>query len=406
MKIILYVTGSISCYKSIDLTRKLVNDGNEVSVVLSQGAEKFLKVDLFLYLGARNAYLAEDDFSHPSNEIKHIELARWCDYFIVCPASANTISHLANGLTKDLGTTIFLALASDKKKLIFPAMNTLMLENKIIKENLLKISSIENTHLFPTQRGTLACGEEGAGKLLEVDVIHHLINTWPITPSAKRNILISTGASIAPLDDVRYLTNPASGKTGLKLAEKFLRNGHHVTLITGIYSSELFSNICHHPNFKLITAKTSEDYLKVTRENINQSNLFISAAAICDIAFDYQNGKLKKDKLSSTIDISAAPDVLKEMLKTKRDDQGFIGFAAESKLNQEILQQKWQSKKVDLLIGTEVNSGAFSKQETKGFRKDEANYKIFEDQRITFSGLLNKTQLSEIIFEKAQKWLS
>ena len=141
MKIILYVTGSISCYKSIDLTRKLVNDGNEVSVVLSQGAEKFLKVDLFLYLGARNAYLAEDDFSHPSNEIKHIELARWCDYFIVCPASANTISHLANGLTKDLGTTIFLALASDKKKLIFPAMNTLMLENKIIKENELEVKN-------------------------------------------------------------------------------------------------------------------------------------------------------------------------------------------------------------------------------------------------------------------------
>lgn len=405
MKILLYITGSISCYKSIDLTRQLINEGHEVSVILSPGAEKFLKKDLFLYLGAKSTYLSEDDFSNPSNEIRHIELARWCDYFVICPASANTISHLANGLTKDLGTTVFLALESKKVKLIFPAMNTHMLENKIISENLSKLSEIKNTYILPTQQGILACGEIGAGKLLEIEIIQTLITTWPESITNSKNILISTGASISPLDDVRYLTNPASGKTGLNIAKKFLKEGHTVNLITGIYSKELFHGISYHPNFHLLIARTTEDYLRLTQENINDSSLFISAAAICDISFDYKNGKLKKDKLSSSLEISQAPDVLKEMMKTKREDQYFIGFAAEADLSLEMLQKKWESKKVDLLIGTAVNSGASANSEIKGFRENEADYKIFENQQITFSGHLNKIQLSDIIFEKAQKWL-
>jgi phosphopantothenoylcysteine decarboxylase / phosphopantothenate---cysteine ligase len=403
MKIILYVTGSISCYKSIDLTRYLVNDSHEVVVVLSKAAEHFLKKDIFSYLGAKTVYCADDDFSSPSENIRHIELSRWAEYFVVCPASANTISHLACGLTKDLGTTIFLALESTQQKLIFPAMNTKMLENHIIKKHLKSLAEIPSTTIFPTETGTLACGENGAGKLLEIEKIKMMISCWPKLKVNKK-VLISTGASISPLDDVRYLTNPASGKTGLKIAEKFLRNGYDVCIITGLYSSDKFNAIQTHPNLNVIIAKTAEDYLSFTKSQIDTSDLFISAAAICDITFNYSMGKMKKDKLQNVLNISKSPDILKEVIKNKRRDQCFIGFAAEANLSKEVLKKKWESKKVDLLIGTEVNSGAGPDKETSGFISSEANYKFFEDQKISFSGKLNKAELSDIIFTKVQKW--
>ena len=405
MKYLIYITGSISCYKSIDLCRSLVNEGHEVIVVLSEAAEKFIKKELFNYLGVKATYSHTDDFSNDGNEIKHIELSRWCDQFVICPASANTISHLANGITKDLGTTIFLALKPEIPKIIFPAMNTHMLENKIIKNNFKNLQSVSNTFLLPTENGVLACGEVGNGKLLNIEKIFSILNTWPIKIIDKK-VLISTGASIAPLDDVRYLTNPSSGKTGLKLAETFLKNGYDVELISGVYSKKIFQNLIDHPHFKLHIAKTAHDYLSITKTVIKSADIFISAAAICDISFKYDSGKIKKSNLSNSLEISTSPDVLKEMMSEKKQTQYFVGFAAEANLSLNILKQKWESKKVDLLIGTEVNSGAERGTSTRGFQTDEANYKIFENQEISFAGTISKTQLSQIIFTKAHEWLN
>ena len=177
MKILLYVTGSISCYKSFDITRELVKLGHEVKVTLSAGAEKFLKKDLFQYLGVSECYSSKDDFLHHSN-ILHTALASWCDLFIVCPMSANTLGHLASGLTKDLGTTTFLALPEKTPVLIFPAMNTKMLNHPITSKNIARLKECLNIHFFPTKTGILACGEEGAGKLLDTSEVLELINSW------------------------------------------------------------------------------------------------------------------------------------------------------------------------------------------------------------------------------------
>ena len=405
MKILLYITGSISCYKSIELSRELQKKGHIVAVVLSHGAEKFLKRELFKYLGIKYVYGPNDDFETTSEEIRHIDLSRWCDLFVVCPASANTISHLACGFTKDLGTTIFLALEKSKPKLIFPAMNTKMLSHQIIESNIEKLKLVPETIIFPTQSGVLACGEHGMGKLLELEKILPTVSNWPIKTSNKK-VLISTGASIAPLDDVRYLTNPASGKTGFELAETFLSNGHQVDVISGIYSSSNFKNLQHHPQFKLHIGKTSVDYLELTKNLVTECDIFISAAAICDIEFPYSSGKIKKDQLEASIDIKKAPDVLKEALKNKREDQYFVGFAAESELTYEVLHKKWNSKKVDLLVGTEVNNGACENTSISGFQMDYANYKIFEKEEISIDQLMTKKDLSSLILSKAEKWLN
>ena len=156
MKILLYVTGSISCYKSIELTRSLIKQGNEVKVVLSEAATEFLKLELFSYLGVSAIYGPKDDWQKTQkDEILHIELAKWCEQFIIFPATANTISHLSHGLTKDLGTTIFLALPEKTQKLIFPAMNTKMLENSIIDQNIKRLAVLKNTYIMPTEEVNL-----------------------------------------------------------------------------------------------------------------------------------------------------------------------------------------------------------------------------------------------------------
>ena len=404
MKILLYLTGSISVYKTIDLARNLTNIGHKVKVILSESAEHFIKKEIFPYLGILEAFGPNDDFSNPSEKINHIELANWCDIFVTVPATANTISHFNFGLTKDLGTTVYLALPLHTPKLIFPAMNTKMLQNEIIDQNIKSLRARKNTFIFPTDDGTLACGEVGLGKLLSVDHIETIISCWPLKVLDKM-VLISTGASIAPLDDVRYLTNPASGSTGFEIAKIFLHAGYKVNLISGLYSSDIFAVLKHHPSFNLFIAKTTNDYLNLTQQLIDTSSVFISAAAIGDISFNYRPGKIKKDQLNQTIDIASSPDVLRTVLSSKKDNQFFIGFAAEAILDDEILRKKWVQKPVDLLIGTEVNSGT-QNNEIKGFRNKTANYKLFEKNATFFEGSLSKNELSTIILERVTKWLN
>ena len=136
-------------------------------------------------------------------------------------------------MTKDLGTTTFLAIPQSTPVLIFPAMNTKMLDHPISKRNLENLKICSNVHLFPTKEGTLACGEVGAGKLLDIDEVEELILSWPLK-TTNRRIVISTGASISKFDDVRYLTNPSSGKTGKLVAVDLLKEGHQVTVLYGL----------------------------------------------------------------------------------------------------------------------------------------------------------------------------
>ena len=405
MKIALYITGSISCYKSIEICRLLVKKNHQVVVILSKGAERFLRKELFSYIGANEVYGFDDDWSCPSKSIRHIELSRWCDIFVVCPASANTITHLANGFTKDLGTTVFLALHETTKIMIFPAMNSNMLKNKSVTRAFDTLGEHPNIFIAPTEFGNLACGESGLGKLLQVEVIDNLISYWPLL-SRNKKVLISTGASVSPLDDVRYLTNPSSGKTGLLLAQSFLSAGYQVTVIVGFYNQEIFKFLKFHPNLTLEVAKTTCNFRDLTKVHIESSDIFISSAAISDISFKYVSGKIKKKNLSDTLEISSSPDVLKEVLKTKNKNQFFIGFAAESTLTKKDLHEKWKSKSVDLLVGTEVNNGLSGDEDTKGFISNSASYKFFENQEVSFSGKLNKIELSQRLLDKVNQWLN
>jgi phosphopantothenoylcysteine decarboxylase/phosphopantothenate--cysteine ligase len=403
VRILLSVCGSISAYKSIDIARGLVKNGHQVRVILSKGAEEFVVPQVFKYLGVEEVYKHDDDFKYPGKvsdpgTVLHIELAKWAETFVVAPLSANTLANLAGGHASDLLTTVFLALGSETTIALYPAMNSNMLENSMVRYNFDKLQDIfPNLLVMPTEAGELACGDIGFGKLQAVDKI---VETLPYltTKTTGKNILITTGPTKAPLDSVRYLTNSSTGITGLHLALEAMSRGHKVTLIAGDGSTDKLDLLNDLPTLNMKKVATTGEMKTEVLEHFTNCDVYISAAAISDIEFEAGNVKLKKSSLNESLPIKKSPDVLRTVMEL-RNHQKFVGFAAEVDLSEQILREKWERKPVELLVGTEVNNGLV-KGEVKGFQNSHANYKFFKDGKISFEGTLSKTELAKNILDE------
>lgn len=398
MRILLGVSGSISAYKALDIARGLFKNGHEVKVILTNGALKFVIPEVFTYLGVSEVYKSQDDFTHKN--VLHIDLARWCDVFVVAPASANTLARLAHGRADDLLSSVFLALEPHKNTLLFPAMNTNMLSHPFTQENIAdikKLKTLNNLFVSPTDAGILACEEVGLGKLPSVDEIIELIPTLikPLKP--QKNILVTTGATIVPLDPVRYLTNSSSGITGYYLAEAALKEGHNVVMIAGAHSTAKLNLFSKHPNFRLVRAKTVEEMKNAVLGEIDNADLYISSAAISDIEFDMSAEKIKKDTMGESLKIKKATDILKAVIEKKSAKLKIVGFAAETDMSDAVLSKKMQSKPVDLLVGTKVNNGLVKNQEIQGFNVDFAEYRLLSNKGFIYEGILTKRELAHKI---------
>ena len=406
MKILLNICGSISAYKSFDLTRGLVNQGHQVKVILTSGALKFVVPEVYSYLGADEVYLDDADFKHKN--VLHVELARWCDTFAIAPLSANALSRLTHGEASDLMTSVFLALESHKTIAVFPAMNSHMLAHPFTQENLLelkKLKSLQNVFISETNAGVLACDEVGNGKLPTVEEIIALLTTLraPFTQSNElKKVVITTGATIAPLDPVRYLTNSSSGITGYHLAVAALKHGYQVVMIAGKNACTDLDNILKHPNYQLKRVVTVKDMHKAVHAELKNADLYISAAAISDIEFIANESKLKKESITDSLKITKATDILKSVIEEKSARLKIIGFAAETDLSDEVLIKKFQSKPVDLLVGTKVNNGMIKNAKQVGFNNDFADYRFVENGVVSSNRSLSKTELADIIFERVK----
>lgn len=401
MKILLGISGSISAYKTIDLARGLVKEGHEVKIILTEGALKFVVPEVFTYLGASDVYLSTDDFKHKN--VLHVDLTRWCDVFVIAPTTANTLSKLASGAAHDLLTSVFLALPQNKNILIFPAMNTNMLWHPFTQENIeaiKRLKNLNNTFISPTDSGLLACQVIGEGKLPSVDELIELIPL--MSHSFKHSagkITITTGATIVPLDPVRYLTNSSSGITGYHLAKAALTQGHKVTVIAGHYATTKLDLLIKHPNFTLLRVKTVDDMLASVLKEIESTNIYISSAAISDIKFETAAAKMKKESMSDSLKITKAPDILKTIIGLKQKNLKIVGFAAETDLSDDVLNAKMTNKPVDLLVGTLVDNGLISHNQMKGFNVDSAYYRIFNKNGEIQKGELTKIQLASTILK-------
>ena len=229
-KILFKITGSIAVYKSAALISKLVQSECEVRIVVSENALKFIGTATLEGLTGSPVYT--DSFA-PDQVMSHIDLVKWADLTILCPATANTINKMANGIADNLLTSLFLAHDWSKPYLVAPAMNTLMYNHPATQQSLKKLSSW-GIQILPVAEGYLACGDTGRGKLLEPEEIYRRIMEELEKGNGigeQKKILITSGGTREDIDGVRFISNLSTGKTGAAIAKYFSQRNHEVTFL-------------------------------------------------------------------------------------------------------------------------------------------------------------------------------
>ena len=353
--VLLGVSGGIACYKALDLTRLLVEDGASVRVVMTRGAMEFVTPLGFQTLSKNPVATSAFDLGEESR-IGHIRLADEADVFVIAPATANIISKLAAGIADDLLTTI--ALASTAPMLIAPAMNVHMFENPIIQENIQKLKRMGRSFVGPAE-GPLACGYEGKGRLVEPGIILEEVRAILAAKDMRgERVLVTAGPTQEPLDPARLLTNRSSGKMGFALARVCRRRGGEVILVAGPTSLPTPHGV------KLVSVDTAQAMRAKVLESLSWSTVVFMAAAVCDYLPSVSlPTKMKKGSESLSIALKRTPDVLRE-IGNKRNGQILVGFAAETDHIVSNAQTKLVEKNLDLIVANNIlEQGA-------GFRSD------------------------------------
>ncbi len=347
--ILIGITGGIAAYKICELVRMYKKANYNVQVVLTPNATNFV-TPLTLQTLSKNP-VNIDSFNQIDYKPEHISLADWADIFVIAPATANTISKIANGIADNLLTS--LACAFSKPMIIAPAMNCNMYENKFVQENITKLKDAGYNFCDP-ETGYLACDTTGIGRLCDIQKIFD--KTEEILNSKKKltgkKITITSGGTIEEIDTVRYISNYSSGKMGASLAKKACDMGAEVTLIT----TKDFNNT-NYQQIKIIKVKSALEMQKEVEKAFKKTDILIMAAAVADYRAkniaDHKMKKTSKDTLS--IELVKNPDILKEISEKKTKKQIIIGFCAESENLLENAKEKINKKGCDYLIANDIS---------------------------------------------------
>ena len=348
-KILLIITGGIACYKSLDVIRRLQDKGADINCILTDSAKEFVNTITFESLLGKKIFSNLFTLSQ-EKEMNHIKLANEMDVIFVVPCTANFIAKMANGIADDLATNIL--IASKTVKIIAPAMNSNMWTNKAVKINLSKLKKM-NVKIFSPNKGRLACGSKGAGKLMEIpEIIENLNEIFHPKELRKLKVLVTAGASVEKIDPVRFISNYSSGIQGYEVAKALSLFGASTTLVSG-------HNCLEKPrNIKVIEASSALDfYQKIIKEM--PFDIFISAAAISDWKIKrFSSEKIKKNQ-SDTLNITFHKnlDVLKNISNHKFRPRLIIGFSAETSNLMKNSIQKFKSKNCDWMIANNVSNG-------------------------------------------------
>ena len=269
-KILLIICGGIAAYKSLEIIRLLKKSNVIIKTILTKSGAEFVTPLSITSLSQSKVYQDLFDIENET-EMDHISLSRWADLILIAPATANTISKLANGNSDDLASTV--AIASNKKIFIAPAMNVRMWEHKSTKQNITKIKSY-NYRLIGPEIGDMACGEYGEGKMSEPKkIIDELENYFQsLKKNNKLKAIVTAGPTNEYIDPVRFISNKSSGKQGYEIAKSLSKNGFDTTLISGPTNLEINDNI------NLIQVETAEEMFQSTLDNLPADVAIFSAA--------------------------------------------------------------------------------------------------------------------------------
>ncbi len=337
-RVLLAVTGGVAAYKSAYLARRLVEAGAEVKVVLTDSALEFVGPQTFAAITGSNPYtsLFGDHEVSP-----HTDLARWCELAIVAPATASTISKIANGYSADLASATL--LATEAPILIAPAMHAEMWENPATQRNI-EILKVDGKLFIGPASGALAGGDEGIGRMSEPEEILEAAESVFGPRQGALRFLITAGGTREPIDPVRFLGNRSSGKMGHAIADEAAARGHAVTLVTA-------SDLPALPSVKVVRVETAQEMLDAVAGE--EADVAIMSAAVADFRPAATSGEkvLRTDPLDS-IGLVRTPDVLASVVA--RENPPFVvGFAAETG-GVERAVEKTLAKKVDLLVYNDV----------------------------------------------------
>ena len=347
-KILLIICGGIAAYKSLETIRLLKKSGAIIKTILTKSGSEFVTplsiTSLTQSKVYQNLFSVEDE-----TEMDHISLSRWADLILIAPATANTISKLANGNSDDLASTV--ALASNKKIFIAPAMNVRMWNHQSTKQNLHKLKTYDYRLIGP-EIGDMACGEYGEGKMSEPrEIIDELENYFKnLKTNNKLKAIVTAGPTNEYIDPVRFITNKSSGKQGYEIAKSLSKKGFNTTLISGPTNLEINDDI------NLIKVETAEEMFQATLNSL-PADVAIFSAAVGDYKVKKTSKiKIKKqDKLN--IELEKNVDILNYVSNhNSLRPKLVVGFAAETNNLENYANKKLNEKNCDWIIANDVSN--------------------------------------------------
>ncbi|MGL5741442.1 MAG: bifunctional phosphopantothenoylcysteine decarboxylase/phosphopantothenate--cysteine ligase CoaBC [Legionella sp.] len=378
-KILLGVCGGVAAYKSAYLIRELTRVGAEVKVVMTQSAQEFVSPLLMQALSGNEARTDLFDVQ-AERAMGHIELARWADFLVIAPASANCLAKMAQGIADDLLSTLY--LVAEVPVIVCPAMNRSMWANPATQANCERLRERGVIFVGP-EDGSQACGEYGLGRVSEPEQIIIALRLYDVYQLlAGKKVVVTAGPTREPIDPVRYLSNYSSGKMGYALAEAAAMAGAQVILISGPSSLSVSDGI------KLIKVRSAQEMMDAVMEEVPGSGIFIGTAAVADYRVESPASEKMKKKNHDvlTLKLTKNPDILSHVADSALASY-VVGFAAETTDVVGYATEKLQHKKLDMIIANSVRDGL-------GFENEVNQVTVITKNKQIELPLIHKTRLA------------
>ena len=385
--VLLCVSGSIAAYKIAYLASALKKLKADVHVLMTRNATNFINPITFETLTGNKCLVDTFDRNFEFS-VEHVSIAKAADVVLVAPASANVIAKLAHGLADDMLTTTVLACTC--KKIISPAMNTRMFENPITQDNL-KICEHYGMEVISPASGYLACGDTGAGKMPEPEVLlQYILKEVQYEKDLKgKKILVTAGPTREAIDPVRYITNHSTGKMGYAIAKTAALRGADVTLVSGPAEVEppMFVNF--------VPVVTAKDMFEAVTSRSDEMDAVIKAAAVADYRPKFVNTeKTKKKDGDMAIELERTDDILKWLGEHKKDSQFLCGFSMETEHMLENSRAKLTKKNLDMIVANNLKvAGA-------GFGTDTNVVTMIRENKETELPIMSKDEVAGAILDE------
>ena len=385
--VLLGVTGSIAAYKIANLASMLAKLHCNVHVIMTQNATNFINPITFETLTNNRCLVDTFDRNFQYN-VEHVSLAKQADVVLVAPASANVMAKLAHGLADDMLTTT--VLACNCKKIVSPAMNTQMYNNPITQDNMKTLRHYGFEVIDPAS-GYLACGDTGAGKMPEPEVLlDYILKEIACEKDMEgMNVLVTAGPTQEALDPVRYITNHSTGKMGYAIATNAMLRGANVTLVSGP------TNIKKPPFVNVINIKSAQDMFEAVTSNAATQDIIIKSAAVADYTPEnVSDEKVKKKDGDMSIPLKRTQDILKYLGEHKPEGQFLCGFSMETQNMLENSRAKLEKKNLDMIIANNLKvAGA-------GFGTDTNIVTMITKNQEIELPIMSKSEVASSILDK------